>query len=79
MGEGVTRNLFIDMKVPERCGYQYQVLGLPVLQAPSELYRSGNRDIDDGIVGRSLQCPQNVEDVLKHSHRHQGPHFPGDL
>lgn len=70
MGEGVKRNLFIEIRVLERCRRRHPFLGLPILQAPSELHQSGNGGSADRVV-RSSQCPRNVEDVLKHGHRHQ--------
>lgn len=63
--------MFIEIRVLERCGCRHPFLGLPVLQAPSELHQSGNGSTADRVVRRSSQCPRNVEDVLKHGHRHQ--------
>lgn len=56
--------------MPERCACQRQILRLPILGAPSEPHQNGNGDVGDRVV-RSSQRPHNVEDMLKHGHRHQ--------
>lgn len=48
---------------------------MPIQQARSELRQRGETDIGARAVRRASQCPQNVEDVLKHGDRNQHPHF----
>lgn len=60
----------------ERRGYPALAPGWPALQAHAEVPQSVNVHTGDGIIRRTSQCPQNVEDVVTYVDRNQGPYFP---